>query len=204
MNHNERLRNAAATGRLIWCIDLRKRGATDFQGMLTEAAFNGHLEICELALTWDPDLDVEEMLMWATAGNEARTCCLARKKGARDFEAMREEAFHLTHHEALVKLAERWIFERDSLAHLVYAMLVLTTDDYYFIRRPSRQSGSEQALRNRRFLDIGCRLPLELQMVLSQRVAGCVRDIISRNNFEIAVVHLTSAESSPPSTKPKT
>jgi hypothetical protein len=64
------------------------------------------------------------------------------------------------------------------IPHL-FAVLILFSDDYFALRANSNP-------KIKRFLTIGARLPMDLQMALANRAYGSAKDIVSIGDSEDA------------------
>jgi len=90
---------------------------------------------------------------------------------------MVEETPVKARHSMRVKL-ELWL----ELAAEVFALVVFLSDDLLRIRLQEKAVSSAAA----RFFVIAAQLPLELQMVLCNRVVGSCKEIICWNDSELA------------------
>jgi len=74
----------------------------------------------------------------------------------------------------------------DSRSAQVFAMFVMLADDFVNLAVQSAPSSLQ------RFLHVGQRLPLELQMILAWRCVGCQRDVVLSRDLEPAILALTN------------
>lgn len=103
----------------------------------------------------------------------------------------------LRHHEEDPLLARKRLFLqlKDSpeglfllgeLAGEIFALVVFLCDDFLALKKPEENNGElkRERERERRFFQVAKALPLDLQMVLCNRVAGSAGMVIRRENSE--------------------
>jgi len=82
-----------------------------------------------------------------------------------------------------------------AVAAEIFACTLLLSDDFVALTPPDwviLNVGIAASQCSRRFLSLAMRLPLELQMVLAWRCVGGSRDIVLSEDFEPAIIAITT------------
>jgi len=178
---------------------------------LLQAVTRGHRE-CVRVLLGDPRVCLSHTKAWGI--NSHQTTALQHALLDNDlqmvkwFLALREPAectnLNLYAHNTVGVYALIWAYQADPIATRqrlcceldvatpasLFALQVLLSDDYLCRKVALPNSDAKD-----RFLAMGARLPLELQMVLAHRALGSAKDVVLRRELDPAMIFLLSRPS---------
>jgi hypothetical protein len=111
---------------------------------------------------------------------------IARKKNKTEVVSLLERFMAnsmQTRHEVRVELADKDAAE-------LFAKIVFLCDDFLRLKEPATSSSSINTVASVRFFTISMHLPMELQMVLCNRVFGSAKENILSKDSELAFKHI--------------
>jgi len=182
-------------------VNLAGKSAGDARTALWWASYHGHLDIVRWWIASGRDLELGEP-------GDSLTDVLGAARDMRNVEVVGLLERYVEDPEETRFRVKLELGDREDLAAEVFALVVFLCDDFLRIKQPGLRLPSPsisvfssaaasaalttgEEARHRRFYSIASRLPMELQMLLCQRVFGSTRNHITCREVERALKPVT-------------